>query len=358
MKNNLKKVSVLLMVALLAMTTVLAQGSKEDAKAAEAAPVQEERVYVDALGRENTLPYPIEKIAPSGNPTQILLYAVCPEKMVGLGSSYNEAAAPYILDYVEDLPVFGAFYGRKANLNMEALIMASPEVVFDVGEIKKNMKEDLDALQAQIGIPVVFIEGYLQNIGDTLREIGKVTGNVEEGEKLGAYADKVIADVNERRAQVTDPVKVYYAGFGPLDGYAKGSFHTEVLDLVGCENVVPETFTSKGGNKINMEQMLIWNPEVILIQDKAAYDEILTDEKWASIDAVQNGRVYLVPSYPYSFLTQPPAINRIIGIYWLGQLVYPELYADIDLDAEVKEFYSLFYHYELSDKELDEILNR
>ena len=358
MKNNLKKASVLLMVAILAMTTAFAMGSKEDAKAASAAPVQEERVYVDALGRENTLPYPIEKAAPSGNPTQMLLYAVCPEKMVGIASTYNEGAAPYILDYVEELPVFGAFYGKKANLNKEALIMASPEVVLDVGEIKKNMKEDLDALQKQIGIPVVFIEGYLQNIGSTLREIGKVTGDVETGEKLGAYADKVIADVNEKSAQITEPVKVYYAGFGPLDGYAKGSFHAEVLDIVGCENVVPSTFSSKGGNKINMEQMLIWNPEVILIQDKAAYDEILADEKWSGIDAVRNGKVYLVPSYPYSFLTQPPAINRIIGIYWLGQLVYPELYADIDLDAEIKEFYNLFYHYDLSDAELDEILFR
>ena len=358
MKNNLKKSLMLLMVAILAITAVFAQGSKEDAKAAEAAPAQEERVYVDALGRENTLPYPIEKIAPSGNPTQMMLYAVCPEKMVGLGSSYKDNAAPYILDYIKELPVFGAFYGKKANLNKEALIMASPEVVFDVGEIKKNMKEDLDALQKQIGIPVVFIEGYLENTGDTLREIGKVTGNVEEGEKLGAYADKVLTDVKEKRAQITDPVTVYYAGFGPLDGYAKGSFHTEVLDLVGCENVVPETFSSKGGNKINMEQMLIWNPEVILIQDKASYNEIMTDEKWSGMDAVKNGRVYLVPADPYPFLTQPPALNRIIGIYWLGQLVYPELYADIDLAAELKTFYDLFYHYELSDAEVEAILNR
>ena len=71
---------------------------------------------------------------------------------------------------------------------------------------------------------------------------------------------------------------------------------------------------------------------------------------------VKEKRVYLIPTEPFSFIDSPPSVNRIIGLYWLGCLLYPDVYSDIDLDREIKEFYSLFYGYLLSDEEVKELM--
>ena len=72
-------------------------------------------------------------------------------------------------------------------------------------------------------------------------------------------------------------------------------------------------------------------------------------------NTVKNGKVYLVPSEPYSFIDNPPATNRLIGIYWLGNLLYPELYP-VDIIEKTQEYYSLFYRYDLSREQAESIL--
>lgn len=351
-----RRIAATMLALVLMAASLYAQGTAE-----KSLPTIDEtitKVHVDSLGREHVLPYPLERISPSGNLSQMMLYSLCPEKMVGLSASLSESAMAFMEPFMAELPEFGTFYGKKANLNKEALILAHPQAVIDIGDIKSDMENDLDTLQNQIGIPVVFIEGFLENTAETYRMLGSYTGDEERAELLASYAEKAIATAKERRAMISDPVRVYYSSSADgLDGIPTGNFHGEVIELVGGENVIPSTFSS-GGNQISMEQLLIWNPDVILLVDENAYSLVMSDAKWSGLDAVRNGRVYLVPNMPYSFIDNPPAVNRIIGIYWLGQLLYPELYSDIDIEKETKEFYSLFYRYELSDNEVEEILYR
>ena len=63
-----------------------------------------------------------------------------------------------------------------------------------------------------------------------------------------------------------------------------------------------------------------------------------------------------MPSEPYPFLDNPPATNRIIGIYWLGNLLYPDLYP-VDIVEKTIEFYSLYYNNNLSASDAEKILN-
>ena len=104
-----------------------------------------------------------------------------------------------------------------------------------------------------------------------------------------------------------------------------------------------------------MEQLYIWDPDVILLSEKEAYDEATTDDMWSMLRAVEEGRVYLVPSEPYSFIDAPPATNRIIGIYWLGNLLYPDLYP-VDIVEKTIEYYNLYYGYGLTEEHAREIL--
>ncbi len=346
------KKKLLIIVMLLISFAIFAQAAVELQK-------ESTTVFVDSLGRSVTVPKNITKVAPSGNVAQVQLYTIANDLMVGNSTFYSDNAKRYLKDTNVNLPTLGAFYGKKANLNKEALIVANPEVVIDFGEIKGSTEEminDLDELQSQINIPVVFIESYLENTPASYRNLGKLLNREAEAEKLALFAEEAISIAKDKKAQITNPVTVYYSSaVDGLDAISKGNFHAEVIELVGGENVVPKSKGS-GANIISSETLLAYNPEVILLSNNNEIETITTDIIYQSLDAVKNGKVFLLPVAPYPWIDSPPSVNRIIGIYYLGTILYPELYSDINLEEKVKEFYSLYYKYELTDAEVAELI--
>ena len=315
--------------------------------------------FTDSLGRTFDLPDNLDRIVPSGNLAQLVLYSVAPERIVGWSSTISGSAAEYFNQDVVNLPVFGTFYGKKANLNKEALMSAFPDVVIDMGEIKGNpesMIQDLDSLSEDIMIPVIFIEAYLDNTPEVYRTAGKLLGLEGRAEELAAFAEDAIGMAANAREKIDDPVTVYYSTSPDgLEAIAEGNFHGEVIEKIGAKNIVPSSFGESGGS-ISMEQLYIWNPEVILFQEEEAYRHAMESPEWQVLDAVAEGNVYLIPSEPYSFIDAPPATNRIIGIYWLGNLLYPELYP-VDVVQKTIEYYSLYYSYDLTEEHAKEILH-
>lgn len=317
--------------------------------------------YTDDLGRTVMLPDNIERVVPSGNLAQMVLYSITPEKIVGWSSQLSGAAKEeYFVQDIVNLPVFGTFYGKKANLNKEALMASAPDVVIDMGELKgskESMVADLDSLQDDLLIPVIFIEAYLDNTPDVYRKLGSLLGEEEKGEALAGYAEDAIRMAAEARERITDPITVYYSiSSDGLEAIAEGNFHGEVIEKIGAKNVVSSVFGASQGD-VSMEQLYIWDPDVILLSEKEAYERAITDPMWTMLRAVEEGNVYLVPSEPYSFIDAPPATNRIIGIYWLGNLLYPELYP-VDVVDKMIEYYDLYYSYDLTEEHAEEILGK
>ncbi len=317
-------------------------------------------IFIDSCGREVTVPAAITKIAPAGVIAQLMLYSLAPDKLVGLTGRFTEEAKLYMDDKYKELPAFGQFYGKNANLNMEALAAAAPEVIIDIGEAKKTVKEDMDALQEQIGIPVVFIEMSLATTADAYVALGELLGEQAAAKKLADYCAAAVADAQEKSAAVAEDgrLTVYYGeGADALVGNPAGSIHAEILEFVGAVNVVDAEFSS-GGGQISAEQILLWNPDVILLGQDVEADAIAADgSPWRELDAVKSGKTYVAPYTPYNWLGRPPSVNRILGVKWLGNLLYPELY-DYDMVKEVKDFYSLFYHYDLTDEQAADLLKR
>ena len=315
--------------------------------------------FTDSLGRTVELPDRIERIVPSGNLAQMVLYSLAPERIAGWSSKLSGSAEEYFIQDTVTLPVFGTFYGKKANLNKEALMAAFPDVVIDMGEIKGSreaMINDLDKLSGDIMIPVIFIEAYLDNTPDVYRTTGKLLGLEDRAEELAAFAEDAIGMAADAREKIDDPITVYYSTSPDgLEAIAEGNFHGEVIEKIGAKNIVPSSFGESGGS-ISMEQLYIWNPEVILFQEEEAYRHAMESPEWQVLDAVAEGNVYLIPSEPYSFIDAPPATNRIIGIYWLGNLLYPELYP-VDVVQKTIEYYSLYYSYDLTEEHAREILH-
>ncbi|MGK0550732.1 ABC transporter substrate-binding protein [Enterococcus faecalis] len=318
------------------------------------------RTFVDSADRKVQVPVEIKKIAPSGSLAQLVLYTSSPDLLVGLSGSFAPKAQEYIPKKYQALPVFGQFYGKSASLNMEALSAAAPDVIIDIGEVKKTIKEDMDKLQDQLAIPTIFIEANLKNMGETYQKLGELLGNTQETEPLSHYCQQVITKAEQVKAQLPDSKRksVYYAaGKAGLNTNAEGSFHAQVLDEVGVKNVVTgvDVVSTGAGTTVSMEQLLQWQPDYILAESKDVYRLITTDAAWQELTAVKEGRVYQVPTVPYNFLSSPPSVNRMIGIQWLGQLIYPEQY-QLNLKKSVAEFYDLFYHTQPNADQLAKIL--
>jgi iron complex transport system substrate-binding protein len=337
--------------------SVKAETQAETEKAGEAGAQSDTRVFTDSAGREVTLPKEINKIAPSGPLAQIVLYTLCPDKLSGLASDFSEGAKQYIDEKYWALPKFGQFYGKNANLNMEALIAESPDVIIDIGEAKKSVKEDMDALQEQLNMPVIFIEADLDTMSSAYEKLGELTGETDQAKKLADYCNNILKKSETAGEQLAEKKSVYFAtGDDGLHTNAEGSIHARVIEQIGAENAAKvEKVSSGGGSEVSFEQLLLWQPDIIIADSEALYQTITTDKVWGELNAVKEGKVYQIPSIPYSFMSSPPSVNRMIGILWLGNLVYPEQYS-VDIKQEVKDFYELFYHVALDDTQVEKIL--
>ncbi|MHC5229247.1 ABC transporter substrate-binding protein [Enterococcus sp. LJL99] len=318
------------------------------------------RIFTDSAGREVEIHNKITKIAPSGSTAQLVLYTSSPDLLVGLAGPFSKNAKPFIEEKYQKLPEFGQFYGKKANLNMEALSVAAPDVVIDIGEAKKTVKEDMDKLQEQLDIPTVFIEANLSDMPETYEKIGELLGDTSQTDQLSAYCEKVLTQAETVRNELkeSEQKSIYYAsGNAGLNTNAAGSFHAQVIDQIGAKNAASGVeITSKGGGTvISMEQLIQWQPDYIVAETKDLYELITTDDSWKELTAVKDRKVYKVPTAPYNFMGTPPSVNQIIGIQWLGQLVYPEKY-QLDTEKSVEKFYELFYHVKPTSEQIANVL--
>ena len=316
----------------------------------------EGRSFTDSTGRELNLPENIRRVAVSGPLSQIVFFSLAPELLVGISVPWEEAAKPYIPEEYLDLPVLGQLYGTKGELNLESLLNAAPDIVIDIGEAKGSIKEDMDALTEQTGIPFVHIDASTETMGETYRILGDLLGMQDEAEVLADYYESIYARGKEIAEKVEKTSLLYILGSKGLNVIAEGSYHGEIIDLI-CDNAaVLEEPSSKGtGNEVDMEQILMWDPDFIVFAPDSVYDEVGSSELWQNLTAIQKGNYVEVPNGPYNWMGFPPSVQRLLGMMWLEKLLYPEQ-ADYDLYEEVAQYYKLFYHSELSREDYDALM--
>lgn len=321
----------------------------------------ETKTVTDSSGRSVEVPAEITRVAPSGSTAQMLLMPIAYDLLVGLSSSPSTAQRPYFPEEMWYLPTFGQFYGSKASLNMEALIAAQPQVILDLGDAKESIADDMDRIQKQTGIPTLFIEADLDDMAAAYRMLGSLLGRETEAEPLAAFIEETVAMAQANAAVIPEGQRktvLYGTGATGLACNAAGSSQADVIDLVGAVNaIVPEEVTNRGGGTtVSLEEVYVCDPDVILLTADGPYDEVQTNE-WSELTAVKNGAYYEIPNLPYNWMSSPPSVNRVLGVWWLGNLLYPDLY-DYDMTEVAQEFYRLFWHDDLSAEEAADMLSR
>lgn len=319
----------------------------------------------DGAGRTLTLPVKITRAYATSPVAIMMLYSLAPEKMVGWNYKLGAAERHYILPAVRDLPALGGWFGENGKGNRETLLASRPDVILSIGNDSRTAVDFADRLQDQVGIPVYVDTGSLSATAETYERLGALLGVPERAKPLAEYARRALADAKAFAAALRpeDRKRVYYAeGMRGLQTDTAGSMHTEALDLLGVTNVAAGQATSGFGRiPVSLDQVIAWQPEVILAcpeksnPDGSWRPEWLADPGWDRVPAVVTGRIFVVPGAPFNWLDRPPSAARLLGLKWLQWAVWPET-AKFDLVEETRTFYRLFFHYDLSRAEAEQMV--
>lgn len=339
--------------------TKTAEQSTQAEKTSEAADAAGEREITDMAGRTVVVPDEIETVFSSSTVTAIFMYTLAPDKLLGWNYELNELEKSIILEEYHDLPNLG----MGDSINYEAVIAADPTIAVNVGTINDKMISDCDKLSKSLGVPVVAVDGDLSASAEAYRFMGELLGEEEQAEKLASYAEKTFADIEKMEVPEDKKVRIYYGnGEDSLETAPAGSAHGQIIDMVNAVNVADLEMGEGSRVQISAEQLLAWDPDVIVVNGEpkadmsgaSAAEAILANPDYASLKAVQDQQVYGTPNTPFSWMDRPMGPNRIVGIRWLSGLIYPE-YLNYNVDEEVKEFFDLFYHVQLTDEKLENI---
>ena len=323
----------------------------------------ETREITDMAGRKVTVPTAenIESVFSAGPVAAIFLYMVAPDKLLGWNYELNDVEKSIILDKYQDLSNFG----MGDAVNYEAVIAANPTIAINSGKINDAMVSDCDALSESLGIPVVAVDNELNNSVEAFRFMGELLGVEDHAEELAQYAEQVFTDINALSDIPEEKkVSVYFGnGEDSLETAPRGSQHAQILDAINAVNVADLELGDGSRVQISAEQLLAWDPDVIVVNgepkaDKSgssAAEDILSNPDYASLKAVQDQKVYGTPNAPFSWVDRPAGPNRLIGMRWFSALIYPE-YIKCDINEEIHKFFDLFYHVDLSDEQLENVL--
>lgn len=319
-----------------------------------------DRLITDQIGREVKIPDTVERVVTLQHQSlNILVQLHAGDEVKGVLSSWKKNLGPEFARFVpgiESLPT----PGDLTTANVEELLKLKPDVIFIANYAPKPMIEALE----RAGLPAVAVslrrdaEGeqaklnptmadedaaYADGLADGIRLIADVVGRKAEGEALieRAFASRKLVEERLRGIKPEERVRAYMANPN-LTTYGSGKYTGVMMERAGAFNVAAPSI--KGYKQVSIEEVIGWNPAVIFVQARypKLVGDILGDPQWANIAAVKAKRVALMPEYAKAWgYPQPEALA--LGELWMAKMLYPERFADIDIDALALDYYETFY---------------
>jgi iron complex transport system substrate-binding protein len=315
--------------------------------------IKEMRVLVDQAGREVILPKQVNKVVTLIPMSTVIVCSIDgKEKLVGIDET--SSSSEFFLKVnpeLKELPVVGTPW----KINEEELLRLNPDVVITLPEPAKLVKR-----MEELGIPVFCLNMQrveCKQLPEIIRLVGTVIGKEEQSLALATYYEEkleMILNVTSELPKGEKP-KVFLAiGEGLTTHLAPLTL--SIMRIAGMQNVAENISWIPGAGppvaEVSMEALLKWDPSIILSFDRYTKSAIESDPRFTGIDAVRNGRIYVIPSGCRSWFLPEP--ESILGLMWVAQKLHPDKFT-FDLEKEAKEFYSRFFGYEISDEELSKV---
>ncbi|MEJ2626450.1 MAG: iron ABC transporter substrate-binding protein [Pseudolabrys sp.] len=309
----------------------------------------------DATGRALPIPEKVTRVFPAGPPAAILLYTLAPDLLLGWPRPNRAEECAYLLPDICARPTVGRLTGRGNTANLEVVLKLKPDLILDVGSTRATFVSLAKRVQEQTGIPYALLDGRFDAIPATYAKLGDLVRRPDAAKKLTDYAEHTLKTISGRIADIPQKKRprVYYAR-GPrgLVTGLGGSINVETIEFL-AQNVAGG---QHGGlANVSVEQVLVWNPDVIITIDRGFAANVRHDPGWATLAAVKAGRVHLSPKMPFGWVDFPPSVNRLIGLWWLAKILYPDRFPE-DMTKLTREFYTMFYHRTPSDAQIAHVL--
>jgi iron complex transport system substrate-binding protein len=320
---------------------------------------QSGRVITDLVGNKVAIPKTVNKVGALVGPSYDKIAILGDvDKIVMCGTPPLPWAQKFYPSF-KQIPVMK----NSQAPNIEDLLKQKVDVVF-FWDIPAPIKQMTDA-----GIPVVVTQ-LGQQVGpqtqqrflDLFKNEVKIFADVlgpdaqKRANEYLSYFDKTVKRITSvtSRIPANERLKVYYVrGPNPLTTHFGYSNTYWLVNMAGGDLVTKELINGILGD-VTMEQVVVWNPDIILMGRVATTDPIIKDAKWSDIKAVKNGKVFVNPGG--AFYSDYGSESALLLMY-LAKTFYPDKFADIDMTKETKYFYSHFYRYQLSDNEANRILS-
>lgn len=329
--------------------------------------VQEEaKIIIDQNGREVEIPDSIDRIA-TGRilpfPAVYYLATGSVDEIVGIHPASKSAAETSILGKMvpEILDAETGFIAGN-EINVEELLKLDTDLVFVYGDSGHSIDVYDEAGIASVGIKTMSLyQGdSIETLNSWLELLGEITGEKGRASNIIEYGKNVEADIASKLEGVEKPkaLMIFTQTDGKNEVSGKGFFGNYWLNSTGAIDVAENDIKVKA--IVDMEQIYNWNPEIIYItnftslQPEDFYENRIESQDWSEIDAVKNKKVYKIPLGIYRWF--PPSGDSPLMLQWLAQKNHPEIF-DYDINEIVKEYYEEFYNYNLTDEEVELILN-
>lgn len=317
----------------------------------------------DMLNRSVQIPASTDSVVATSPPMTTVIYMIAPDKLNAVNFQWTNEELKYVPSQYANFPVVGGWYGTQDG-SYEEFIASEPDLIIESIDEGNGDLATVEERQEKFGsIPVIAVKDTtnIEKMGESILFMGEIVGAEDSANALNDFNNKYLDKVHQKSSQLSDADKktVYYAeGDDGLKTNPSSSSHGQLIDLVSGVNVANSLNqgNTTSSIQVSIEQVITWNPDVIITTDPEFYSKVYTDSNWAEINAVKNHNVYLSPQSPFKWFDRPVGANMIIGVPWTAKVIYPEQYSDIDIIGATQEFYSNFYHIELSNDDAKKIL--
>jgi iron complex transport system substrate-binding protein len=298
----------------------------------------------DSTGRAVQIPDQILHVVPAGPPAAILLEAIAPDLMVGWPGPMSDDAKS-LLPESANHPRIPRLTGRDdVTDKIKAL---KPDLIIDYGEVTPRYFELAQTAQQKTGIPTLLFSGSLDNIPSVVRQVGSILHRETRAETLATYAEAMLAlPVTPLPTSLGAHPKVLYArGSDGLTVTAPDTDATEVFRHLGWLVIAPDgpgTFRQS-----SIEAIAALDPDIVIFSDPAMRATLARPDAWKSVRAIREGHALVAPALPFGWVEEPPSINRLLGLTWLGG------HEPMSMAAT---FHAVVYGRALTDQKLDAVI--
>lgn len=348
----------LILAAIIMMIVTAGCGSQPGAStstapsAASTAPAATTRTITDMAGRQVTLPATITKVVTVGAVPVInsFIFAMGHgDKIVnGLPPFAQNSRYKYEAVFAPNIAAAPVMQGTDNTPNMEEILKAKPDVVFVMN------KTAIDPI-AQRGIPVVFLAWRQpEDVKQVMTLLGNVFNEPDRAAAYVTYFDLTIQRVHDMVATIPEDQRVKVLYINPRTMSQPHLIAEWWIPAAGGISVTNDGRTTESVT-FTIEQVLQWNPDVLVVANPQDEQTLLTDERFKPLKAVANKRIYIAPTGAHLWANRTS--EEPLTILWAAKSFYPDHLKDLNLTKEVQNFYGNIYGVQLTDDQVNEILN-